>query len=669
MAEESELRIGVYVCHCGRNIADRVRVKDVVEFARSLDGVVVARDYKYMCSDPGQDLIVRDIKEYKLNRVVVAACSPSLHERTFRNACKRGGLNPFLFYMANIRELDAWVTEDVEKATEKAKRFIRAIVNRVKLQKELEVGKAKINPNVLIVGGGIAGISAALTLADAGVHVYLVEKSPSIGGNMAKFDKTFPTLDCSACILTPKMTSVKAHPNITLLTYSEVESVEGYVGNFHVRVKRKPRYVREELCTGCYDCVENCLFTEPVFPSEFDEGIGKRKPVHIPFPQAVPLVPTIDGSMCMWLSARKCPKYCVEVCEPKAVDFSMGEEVVEFDVGAIIVATGYKPFDPSRIPQYGYGIYDNVYTSLQVERLLSSTGPTGGEVILRDGRKPERVAIIHCVGSRDENYNRYCSKVCCMYSIKLAHLIRERTGADVFNFYIDIRAAGKAYEEFYRRVLSEGVYFVRGRVAYVTDIPESEEEEKEIERGRVIVVVEDTLLGRVRRIPVDMVVLSVGLEPSDGADQIRQVLKLSCSADGWFAERHPKLAPVATNTEGIFIAGCAQGPKDIPETVAQAQAAAGEALSLIQRGEIELEPSVSYINKEKCSGCGVCVPLCPFNAISMVLDEEGRQRAEVNPALCQGCGTCVAACPSRALDQHLFSREEVLAEIIGLVKD
>ncbi|RLI86654.1 MAG: disulfide reductase, partial [Archaeoglobales archaeon] len=419
------------------------------------------------------------------------------------------------------------------------------------------------------------------------------------------------------------------------------------------------RYVIEDLCIGCYQCIEDCLFAKPLFPSEFDEGIGNRKPIYIPFPQAVPLVPVIDPDTCMWLKAKKCPQYCKEACEPDAIDFNMEEEFIDIEVGAIIVATGYKPFDARRIPQYGFGKYENVYTSLQIERMLNSTGPTGGEVLLTNGEKPKSVAIIHCVGSRDENYNRYCSKVCCMYSIKLAQLIKERTGAEVYNFYIDIRAAGKAYEEFYKRALSEGIYFIRGKVAEVTDIAKSEEEE-----GKLIVVAEDTLLGKVRRIPVDMVVLSVGLEPQADADKIGSMLKLSCSADGWFLEKHPKLAPISTASEGIFIAGCCQGPKDIPETVAQAEAAAGEALSLIQRGEIELEPNVAFIREERCSGCRICIGVCPYGAISF--DEE-KGVAVVNPALCRGCGTCVAACPSKAAQQHLFRDEQIYAEIEGVL--
>ena len=652
------MKIGVYVCHCGRNIADVVNVREVVEFAKTLPDVVVVRDYKYMCSDPGQELIIKDIKEYGLDRIVVCACSPKLHELTFRKVLKRAGLNPFLFQMANIRELCSWVSE--ENATEKAKAYVKASVSRVRYHEPLEIRKVDIKPSVLVIGGGIAGISASLLLADAGVKVYLVEKEPTIGGKMAKFDKTFPTLDCSACILTPKMNAVKENPNIELITYAEVEDVRGYVGNFRVRIRKKARYVREDVCTGCYECVENCLFEKPEFPSEFDEGVGKRKPIYIPFPQAVPLVPVIDPKTCMWLSSKKCSRYCMEICEPKAIDFNQRDEIIEVEVGAIIVAIGYKPFDAKKISQYRFGEIENVFTSLQVERLLNSAGPTSGEVLLSNGEKPKRVAIIHCVGSRDERFNPYCSRVCCMYSIKLARLIRERTNAEVFNFYIDIRAFGKMYEEFYRKAMEEGIKFVRGRVAEITDIAKSEEEE-----GKIVVIYEDTLLGKVRRLAVDMVVLSVGIEPPEDLDKIRTLLKLSCTPDGFLAERHPKLAPVSTTTEGIYIAGCCASPKDIPDSVAQAEASAGEALALIKKGEIELEPSVSQVDVERCSGCGICLPLCPYNAIGFV-EIEGKMRANINPALCMGCGVCVASCPSKAIKQNLFSDEQILAEIRAL---
>ncbi|MCD6338305.1 MAG: CoB--CoM heterodisulfide reductase iron-sulfur subunit A family protein, partial [Verrucomicrobia bacterium] len=483
---------------------------------------------------------------------------------------------------------------------------------------------------------------------------------PTIGGHMAKFDKTFPTLDCAACILTPKMSEVASHPNITLWTYSEVAKVDGYVGNYTVMVKRKPRYVNEEACVGCLECIDGCVYKAPKFPDEFNEGLGKRKPVYIPFPQATPQVPVIDPNTCLNLKTGKCKMTCVEACgDRNAIDFTQKEELREIQVGAIVVATGFKTFDPRRIPMYGYGVYPNVYTALEVERLVNASGPTGGEIVLRDGRKPKAVGIIHCVGSRDKKTNRWCSRVCCMYSLKLAHLIKEHSGAEVYNFYIDIRAPGKAYEEFYNKLLDEGVHFIRGRVGEVTDWAMTPEEE-----GRLVLRVEDTLAGCVRRVPVDMVVLATGLEPQRNAQEVARLLNMSCGSEGFFLERHPKLAPVSTFSDGIYIAGACQGPKDIPDTVAQAGGAAAEALSLIDKGFVELEPNTAFVVEEYCSGCKSCVSLCPYNAIQF---NEEKKKAFINEALCKGCGTCVGSCPSGAIVQNLFEDEEIFSEIEGLL--
>lgn len=1119
MNTNGDVRIGVYICHCGTNIAGKVRVPEVVEFAKTLPHVTVAREYKFMCSDPGQDLIKKDIKELGVNRVVVASCSPLMHEVTFRRAVEEGGENPFFFHMANIREHDSWVTGDPEQATTKAKALVAAAVRRVFFHEALEKKEVPVHPDTLIVGGGIAGIQAALTLANAGKKVYLVEREPSIGGHMAKFDKTFPTLDCASCILTPKMTQVAAHPNIELLTYSEVDAVEGYVGNFTVRVRKKARYVLEDLCTGCGECTSVC----PVdLPSEFDEGLGMRKAIYRPFPQSVPNtytisrrgvppcqatcsihqnaqayvqliargkfrealevilrdnpLPSICGRICshpcmsactrnrvddalnipglkrfvtdyladyelprpdplrerneevaivgsgpsglmcayelrqrgykvivyeadsmpggmltqgipafrlprriikdeiermerigvriqlntrvgkdvtledlkkkydavyiaigagverklkipgenlqgIWggidflkrvnsgmqvfpgkrvlvigggnsaidaaRTALRCqakevtivyrrsrhempadqleveeaekegirfyfyaapqrfvgtdrvtglecirtrlghpdesgrrrpvpilgseftlpcdgvivtigqkadleslhdklglsttkwntiaadpmtletnipgifaggdcvtgpdvvvnamfagrkaaisidrylnqqdlrqgrelegpyePTYevdtegiptkwrvempaielerrrsfaevhtgytmeqameeaarclacsgccdcelCSTVCEAKAIDYHQKDEFRELQVGTILLATGFKTFDASRIAQYGYKKLPNVFTSLEMERLVNAAGPTGGDILLRDGRRPRSVGIIHCVGSRDVHFNRYCSRVCCMYSLKLAHLVRERTGAEVYNFYIDMRAFGKGYEEFYDRILEEGAHLIRGRVAEVTDVALDPSEE-----GKLIIRVEDTLIGEVRRIPVDMVVLAVGLEAQPDAEEVRRLFNISCSTEGFFLERHPKLAPVSTFTDGVFLAGACQGPKDIPDTVAQSGAAAAEAMALIDRGVVELEPNTAWIDEEACSGCQTCVAMCPFTAISYDSD---KQVSVVNEVLCKGCGTCVSACPSGAARQHLFLDEEIFAEIEGVL--
>ena len=653
-------KIGVYVCHCGTNIAGVVDVAAVSKWAGDHlagQGVVIARDYKFMCSSLGQELIQKDIKELGLTRVVVAACSPHLHEKTFRNACAGAGLNPYLCELVSIREQVSWVHTDKKAATEKAKAIISGGVARVKHHEELEPLRVPIHPDTLIVGGGIAGIQAALEIADAGYHVYLVEREPSIGGHMAQFDKTFPTLDCSACILTPKMVDVGNHPNITLLTWSEVTNVDGYVGNFAVTINKKARYVNEELCTGCGICWEKCPWK--VTDDVFEAGLGKRKVVYVPFPQAVPKYPVIDAENCAYFQKGTC-KACEKFCPTGAIDFKQQDQQITVEVGNIILATGYDLFDARRIPQYGYGRLENVYTSLEFERLSNAAGPTGGNIVLHDGKTvPKTVGIVHCVGSRDQNYNPYCSSICCMQSLKFAHLVHERTGAEVYNFYIDIRTPSKGYEEFYQRLLEEGTHFVRGKVAEVSDIARVTEEE-----GRLVVQVEDTLIGKQRRIPVDMVILSAGLQARHDAKDVAKMFGISCSAESWYIERHPKLDPVATMTEGIYIAGCAQGPKDIPASVAQGAAASARVLGKIQQKEIALEPVRATINETQCSGCRICNDLCPFNAI---LFHEDKMVSEVNPALCQGCGTCVAACPAGAITGTGFSNEQILSQIEGLL--
>jgi len=1108
-------RIAVYICHCGSNIAGSVDVEQVASFASDLPHVIIAKTYRFMCSDPGQKLIQQDVQQQQINRVVVAACSPLMHEATFRRVLSGAGLNPFYCHVANIREQVSWVTDTPELATTKAKALIAAAVRRAAHDAPLETKRIDVHPDLLVVGAGIAGIHAALTAADAGKKVYLVERDPSIGGHMAQLDKTFPTLDCSACILTPKMTEVKDHPNIELICDAEVDKVEGHVGNFTVHVRRKPRYVDLDKCTSCGDCVKAC----PVLrPSQFDLAMSQHAAIYKPFPQAVPStfvidkvgrapcraacpahvhaqgyialilqkkykeafellaqdlpLPTACGRACyhpcedgcargelddplainelkrfvtQWAMAHEdqldvkprrithkqrvaivgggpaglacanelsrrgyavtvfeaaekaggmlrygIPSYrlpehiidwdiqrlrehgieiktshpiesieqlkrqnyqavfiargawramkldvpgedlpgvtdmltflrqaktgevnrltgsvvvvgggnstmdaartavrlgadevrvlyrrseaempahdweiaeakaegvvfqfltrplaisrsddrlsitcqqmqlgepddsgrrrpipiegsefelpadlvipaigqvagpkldaaletdwrgmlqadpitletavpgvfaggdivsgpatlveafaagkrgaesidryvqgvelragrdvqpptapppkrngqplvpravpprlpvedarrsfeevtqtiseqqaiaeaqrclrcsvcaeclqCVDACQPGAILHDQLERIQQINVGAIILATGYQPFDAKKMPQYGYGRLPNVFTSLEVERMVSASGPTGGHVVGRDGQAPRSVGIIHCVGSRDEKHHEYCSKVCCMYSLKLAHLIKQHTHAEVFNFYIDMRTPGKGYEEFYSRLLKEGVQFVRGRVAEVANWTLSPEEE-----GKLVIRVEDTLIGVSRRIPVDMVVLSVGLEPHHDVEGVRRIFNIGCSGDGWFLERHPKLAPVSTFSDGIYVAGCCQGPKDIPETVAQAGAAAADAMKLIDRGYVEIEPNTAHIDEDACSGCKTCIPLCPFSAIER--DEEKRV-ARVIEALCKGCGTCVAACPSGAAQQNLFTDEQIYEEIEGLL--
>ena len=650
-----ERRIGVYVCHCGSNIADIVDVEAVSKYAGGLDSVVVARDYKFICSDPGQELIKQDIKEQGLNRVVVASCSPRLHEITFRRVCQEAELNPYLFEMANIREHCSWITEDHDLATEKAKALVSAAVKRVYYHEPLETKEVPVNPNTLIVGGGIAGIQAALEIADSSHTVYLVEREPSIGGHMAQLDKTFPTLDCSSCILTPKMSSVGSHPYIELMTWSEVEEVSGYVGNFKVKIKKKARYVDENKCTACGVCIEKCPWKAD---SEFDVGLVQRKAIYIPFPQAVPNVPVIDRDICTYFETGKC-RACEKFCQAGAINFEQVDQIVEVEVGNIIIATGYDVFDPSVITQYGYKRFDNVFTGLEFERLCSAVGPTSGKITLKDGREPESVAIIHCVGSRDENYHEYCSRVCCMYGLKFSHLIKEKTQADVYQMYIDMRCFGEGYEEFYKRLSEEGVNFIRGKVAEVTDHALKEEEQ-----GKLIVVVEDTLLGALVRVPVDMVILAVALEARSDAEEVARKFTIGRRADGFFMERHVKLDPVATHLDGVFVTGCCQGPKDIPDTVAQASAAAARALAMISKGTVEVEAAISVVDEELCSGCKTCIPLCPYNSISF--DEE-KKVSSINEAQCKGCGICGAACPSGAITSRHFTTEEIMAEVEGVL--
>lgn len=650
------MKIGVYICHCGKNIADKVDVKKVSEFFKNYKDVFISKDYIFLCSDTGQNLIQEDIKNFNLDRVVIGSCSPLMHLKTFQGVLEKAGINPHFLEIANLREQCSWVTQDKDYATEKAISLIKGAIEKVRLHLPVEKRKISINQRAVIIGGGIAGIQASLDIAEAGYEVILIEKKATIGGHMALFDKTFPTLDCASCILTPKMSEVRSNKRIKIFTLSEVKEIKGIAGNYVLKILKKPRYIDEEKCIGCGVCIENCVYKEGKFPDEYNLGLSLRKPIYIPLPYAVPLCPVIDKDICIYFKTGKCLRTCEKACKEEvkrgAINFEQKEEEIEINAGAIIVATGFKTFDLEKVYEYGYKRYKNVFSALEIERMLSSAGPTKGEIITREGKKPEKVAIIHCVGSRDINYNKYCSKVCCMYAMKFSYLIKERTNAEIYHFYIDIRASGKGYEEFYERIQKEGAIFIRGKPSEINE-----------RNGKLFVKFENTLTGRVQEKEFDMVILCNALEPSEGTREIAEILKLSKSADGFLLELHPKLEPVSTAISGIYIAGCAQGPKDIPDSVAQASACASKVISFFNKKEYEIENLTAYIEEEKCTGCGKCVNVCPFDAL--YIDNGKCKVKEIN---CKGCGICSATCFSNAINVRNTGYKEIIKQVEGILK-
>jgi len=645
-------KIGVFVCHCGINISSTVSVNELVDYAKTLDNVVVSKDYKYMCSDVGANLIKDSIKKHHLDSVVIACCSPRMHEHTFRGVVEEGGVNAFNLEIANIREQCSWAHDDKGRATEKAKALVRGAVAKAKLLEPLKSSKIKVIPNALVIGGGISGIQSALDLAEEGYKVFLVEKSPSIGGRMAQLDKTFPTLDCSSCILTPKMMEIANHPNIELLTYSEVINVDGSIGGYKVKVKKKARYVDMDKCTGCGDCTAACRLKDRI-SNEFDEGIGKRSAIYIPFPQAIPLRCTIDSEKCLMLTRGKCGNgpLCVEACEAEAIDFNQKDEEVEINVGAIVVATGYDVLNPDSLFEYGFTRSDNVITSLQMERLISSSGPTVGEIVLpSNGEKPKSITYILCVGSRDETQCSWCCRIGCMSALKHVYLLKEKLGEQVeINIcYTDIRSFGKGYEEFYRNIRSMKTNFFRGRPSEVRKVGD-----------HFIIDVFDTTTNKLFEINTDLVVLVPALVPRADSADFARVLRISQSPDGFLLEAHPKLRPIDTFTGGIFITGCCQGPKDIQDSVAQSSGAAARAANILSKKELEAEPLISYVEEDLCSGCSTCISVCAYNAIDLI-KENDKTHAKVNEALCMGCGACVGSCPSGAMQQRGFKDKQII---------
>lgn len=655
-------RVGVFVCFCGANIGDFVDVPQVTEEIRKIKDVKFATNYKYMCSDPGQAQIREAIVEHRLTSVVVAACSPRMHEKTFRKALVEAGLNPYLLEIANIREHSSWVHQkDKKSATEKAADLIRMAIAKSMANEQLYEISVPITKKALVIGGGIAGIQAALDIADAHIPVVLVEKSPSIGGRMAQLDETFPTLDCSQCILTPRMVDVATHPYIELIPYSEVTELEGFVGNYKVKIKKKASYVNFSSCTGCGACTQKC----PVKVSnEFNLGHDKRKAIYSPFPQAVPNKPVIDAEHCLMLTKGKCG-ICKKVCEKGSIDYEMQDEIIEREIGAVVVATGYRLYDPKPYEEYGVGRFKDVVSSLDFERMVSASGPTGGLPIRpSDGEVPKNVVFIKCVGSRDEAKGiEFCSKICCMYTAKHAMLLHHKVhDSKAYVFYMDIRAAGKGYEEFVKRAQVEtGVTYLRGRVAKI------------YQKGKKLIVRgEDAQIGQVVEVEADMVVLATAVLPQLDNPELARLLGISYDKYGFLSEAHPKLRPVETAKAGIYLAGCAQAPKDIPDTVAQASACAAKVCGLFSGDTLKKDPMISHINKENCTGCQNCIRVCPYGAI--VTEEipmgpglkEMRTIAKVNEGVCQGCGSCVAICRSFGASLFGFNDKQIINTILSI---
>lgn len=660
-------RIGVFVCHCGSNIAATVDVKKVVEVIGMEPGVVYAEDYQYMCSEAGQEKIAAAIKEKNLTGVVVCSCSPRMHETTFRKCAEKAGINPYMVEIANIREQCSWIHKDMEEATKKAVILARAAVAKVNLNTPLQPGESRVTKRALVIGGGIAGIQTALDIADAGYEVDIVEKTPSIGGRMSQLDKTFPTLDCSACILTPKMVDAAAHDKIKIYSYSEVENVSGFVGDFTVDIRKKARYVDMDKCTGCGACQEKCPSKKT--PSEFNRGLNTRSAIYTPFAQAIPNVPVIDPNACIKLKTGKCG-VCSKVCQAGAIDYEQKDEIITEKYGAIVVATGFDIIKLDNYDEYAYSQSKDVITSLELERIMNAAGPTKGHLErLSDGKAPKNIVFIQCVGSRcsDNRGKSYCSKICCMYTAKHAMLIRDKyPDTNVTVFYIDVRTPGKNFDEFYRRAVEEyHVNYIKGQVGKVAPQPD----------GTLMVHGVDLIDGKQIKMEADMVVLAAAIEPDPTVRKLATMLTASIDTNNFLTEAHAKLRPVESPTAGVFLSGVSQGPKDIPETVSQAGAAAVKVVGLLAKDKLLTNPCTAQSDELLCNGCSTCANVCPYGAISYedkLINDHGiretRRVAQVNTALCHGCGACTVACPSGAMDLQGFSNRQIIAEVDAICR-
>ncbi|MCI7349285.1 MAG: CoB--CoM heterodisulfide reductase iron-sulfur subunit A family protein [Ruminococcus sp.] len=661
-------RIGVFVCWCGSNIAATVDVEAVSEALKSEPGVVFSTNYQYMCSEAGQNMIKDAIKEHNLTGVVICSCSPRMHEATFRKTVQGAGLNPYMVEIANIREQCSWIHKDKQTGTEKAIILGKAAIAKVHLNAPLTAGESPVVKRALVIGGGIAGIQTALDIAEAGFDVDIVETKPTIGGKMTQIDKTFPTLDCAACILTPKMVDCAQNEKIHIYSYSEVTAVKGFVGNFTVSIKKKARYVDTTKCTGCGVCTEKCPVKN--VPNEFNLGMNNRRAIYIPFAQAVPKVATIDADYCNMLKNGKCG-VCSKVCTAGAIDYKQQDEIIEERYGAIVAATGFNPIKLDNFDEFAYSQSKDVITSLEFERLTNAAGPTSGQLLRpSDGKHPHTIVFVQCVGSRDTSGcgKPYCSKICCMYTAKHAMLTREKyPDTDVYVFYIDVRTPGKNFDEFYRRAVEDyNVHYIKGMVGKVA--PRAD--------GTLDVQASDLISNEQLHISADLVVLAAAIEPDKSARPLATMLTASMDTNDFFTEAHAKLRPVESPTAGVFLSGTCQGPKDIPETVSQASAAAAKVIGLLCKDKLTCNPCVAHSDEMLCNGCSSCEKVCPYGAITYS-DKEFRMPdrttairrvAAVNEAVCQGCGACTVACPSGAMDLKGFSNKQIMAEVDAICK-
>jgi len=648
-------RAGIYICSCGTNISDTIDLDELSRYCSTLDDVAYVKIHKLLCSEEGRTFLAGDISDEKPDRIVIAACTPREHERTFRDTLEKTGFNPYLFQMVNLREQVAWVTAGRAGAQEKARWYIRAAVKRAALHEPLERREIDCNTDVLVIGAGVAGMEAALLLARAGRRVCLVEKNSYIGGKVVQYEETFPTMECSACMLQPKMDEILHHENVEVLTCSEVREVLGFMGNFTVRIEKKAGYVDRNTCIGCGACSERC----PVgMKNTFDYGMSERKAIDLPFPGALPNVPVISRDNCLRFRGEDCA-LCSQSCQFDDISYDEKDEMLERSVGGIVVATGFELLDPAVLSSFGYGRIDEVYTSLEFERILSQNGPTGGRLLMKNGMKPKSLAVIHCVGSRDNRVKGYCSGVCCLYAAKFSRMARKQLpGIVVYDLCADWCVPGKEGQPFLDSI-RDGKKFKVIR----TSLPITVKVGKGKEKINLTCV---DLSGKRKRMPVDMLVLCPAMVPARDAESLSGILSIPCDENGFFAESHKTLDPSASAVDGIYIAGCAQGPKDIQGSVAQGAAAAGKILSTLLPGrKLELNAMTAEIDADSCSGCMICTGLCPYMAISY---DKDRKIAVINPVLCKGCGTCVAACPSGSGRSRHFTVEQVTTEITEVLR-